>query len=90
MKEKILKIIEIYGIENQYTCAIEEMSELIRAICKFKRYNKKEYIKDIIEEMADVQNSINILKIIFDCDEEMINAYIVDKLDRAISNQPKK
>lgn len=48
--------LEHYGIENQESKAIEEMAELIQAICKQS---------NIAEEIADVQIVLNQLKLIY-------------------------
>ena len=61
LKEKQLEIIEHYGMEKQLDQLIEECSELIKAICKHKRYENdrfNNYFDEVIEEMADVENLI--------------------------------
>ena len=52
-----------YGKEHQLNVAIEKMSELIKEICKYKRYyvNRKE----ITEEMADVYVMLWQMELIF-------------------------
>lgn len=47
-KTSLIKIADYYGSENQRRKLIEEMGELIQAICKGK-------LPNIIEECADVQ-----------------------------------
>lgn len=60
-KEILKKAIDTYGEDNQLNMCIEEMSELTKAICKWKRaQNNGEYqnldklAEDITEELADV------------------------------------
>lgn len=60
--------IDTFGEELQLDIAIEEMSELTKAICKYRRYfqsaNSKEREKlldDIAEEIADVSMMMEIL-----------------------------
>ena len=48
------KAINTFGIKNQEDIAIEEMSELTKAIIKHRRYNTEETKENILEEMADV------------------------------------
>jgi NTP pyrophosphatase (non-canonical NTP hydrolase) len=60
--------INTFGIDSQLDMAIEEMSELTKEICKFKRNEKcsrYESLDALAEEMADVIIMIEQLKIIF-------------------------
>lgn len=63
--------------------AIEECSELIKAILKFRRSNAKDSdLRDaVIDEIADVQIMLTQLGIIFNCVEE-VNERIDFKIDR--------
>ena len=60
------------GEANQRRIAIEECSELIKALCKYDRFfadeemDKKILRLNIIEEMADVEIMIDQLKLMFD------------------------
>lgn len=65
--------------------AIEECSELIKAILKFRRSNAKDSdLRDaVIDEIADVQIMLTQLGIIFNCVEE-VNERIDFKIDRQI------
>lgn len=62
-KELYRKAIETYGKDMQLTVAVEELSELIKEICKYKRGGDN--IKNIIEEMADCYIMLDQLEIIF-------------------------
>lgn len=59
LEEVCRKCIEKYGEEKQMDIAIEELSELIQAICKWKRNtNPAETISlrdHVIEELVDVE-----------------------------------
>ena len=62
-EERITKIItraiDAYGYDAQLKMAIEEMSELTKAICKLWRADTEEeferLLEDVTEETADVQ-----------------------------------
>lgn len=54
-----------YGEKAQQMMAIEEMSELTKAICKYWRYPTPETVTDILEEMADVEIMLEQLKLMF-------------------------
>ena len=76
-------IVETYGNDVQEDMAIEECSELIKAILKFRRSNAKDSdLRDaVIDEIADVQIMLTQLGIIFNCVEE-VNERIDFKIDR--------
>lgn len=63
--------IETWGAEAQIAVAIEEMSELTKALCKYLRYyvaNQGDYTAiaaDIREEMADVGIMLNQMALLF-------------------------
>lgn len=75
-------IVETYGSDKQEDMAIEECSELIKAILKFRRSNAKDSdLRDaVIDEIADVQIMLTQLGIIFNCVEE-VNERIDFKID---------
>ena len=76
-------IVETYGSDKQEDRAIEECSELIKAILKFRRSNAQDSdLRDaVIDEIADVQIMLTQLGIIFNCVEE-VNERIDFKIDR--------
>lgn len=57
------KAIETYGTDKQVLKTIEEMSELIKELCK--RDGSEESFDRILEEMVDVQIMLHELTIIF-------------------------
>lgn len=86
MDKKILEsAIEKYGREKQLDMVIEEMAELTKAICKYKRideYYLPEDIRDnLIEETADVKIMIAQLEMIFSFGDE-VGEKIEEKMDR--------
>jgi hypothetical protein len=49
-----VKALHTWGVEAQENMAIEECSELIKAICKTRRGYGSEEFKNLIDEIADV------------------------------------
>lgn len=84
-REVLQLAIEIYDVDNQIFQAIEEMSELTKALLKLRRAkpNKEEInkrIADIEEETADVAIMITQLEMIFDADN--VQKWANTKIDR--------
>ena len=82
------RAIEVYGKDMQLNVAIEELSELIKELCKNKR--GAENRKAIIEEMADCLIVIDQMGIIFDIsDEELFEMYTqkVKRLEKRLEEQ---
>ena len=78
--EILKKAIEIYGKDMQLNVAIEELSELIKEICKNKRGSNNR--KNIIEEMADCYIMLEQVAIIFDISNHDINEVVSYKIER--------
>ena len=76
--DTVKRAIDIYGVKNQEDVAIEEMSELTKAIIKNRRYNTEETRANISEEIVDVQIMLN--QLLF-CYGVPSNLY-TEKLDR--------
>ena len=74
------RAIEAYGKDMQLTVAVEEFSELIKEICKYKRGNNNR--KNIIEEMADCYIMLEQLAMIFDIPCHAINEVVDKKITR--------
>lgn len=70
--ELLTRAIRVYGEPAQIDMAIEEMSELTKALCKVKRAHggpeTTAAIGNVIEEIADVQIMLDQLRIIFGSD----------------------
>jgi len=74
-------IANYYGHESQTMIAIEEMSELIKELCKKQRgYDRH---KNITEEIADVSIMIEQLISLYDCKSE-VSKMIDYKLERQL------
>lgn len=81
MNKEILKqAIETYGDNAQLDMCVEEMSELTKEICKFKRGSINR--NGIVEELADVTIMLEQLKIMFSVSERELNNVIDSKVDR--------
>ena len=74
------KAIQTYGKDMQLTVAVEELSELIKEICKNKRGQANR--KNIIEEMADCYIMLEQLAIIFDIPNHALNEVASQKIER--------
>jgi len=85
MNEILEKAIETYGEDAQIDKAIEEMSELTKALLK-DRHRTKDYEEDILfdavaEEMADVHIMLEQLSMIYN-NAEQVCRYQNEKLKR--------
>lgn len=72
-KEVLQKAIDTYGINAQLDMCIEEMSELTKAICKYKRIYSTvgnvmtaDIYDNVCEETADVLIMIEQMQMMFD------------------------
>lgn len=74
------KAIATYGADLQLTVAVEELSELIKEICKNKR--GKDNRDQIIEEMADCYIMLEQLAIIFEIPNHAIKEVASNKIAR--------
>jgi NTP pyrophosphatase (non-canonical NTP hydrolase) len=76
-KEAAKEVVLYKGNEHQKLKAIEELSELIRAISKDDR-------KNIIEEIGDVKFLLKQLQIIYLIDKKEIDLVLQEKIDKII------
>lgn len=91
--ELLKRAIRTYGESAQVDMAIEEMSELTKALCKVKRAHggpeTMATISNVIEEIADVQIMLDQLRIIFggsaDAEEVKLER-LSGRLDRATAS----
>ena len=74
------RAVGIYGKDMQLNVAIEELSELIKEICKNKR--GADNIDNITEELADCYIMMAQLEIIFDIKPISLYSWIDEKLAR--------
>lgn len=80
--------INTYGIPRQEDVAIEEMSELIKAIIKNRRTPDKSHKDDIREEIADVFIMITQLKMIYGGNIEEIIDQKISRLQKRLEDKP--
>lgn len=79
-REEVYRMaVACFGKPPQKLMAIEEMSELTKAICKDFRGNLN--MENLVEEMADVQIMLEQLKIIYDA-HEAVDAAMELKIKR--------
>lgn len=94
MEEELKEIVRTYGEVSQIEMAIEEMSELTKALLKHRRAIRNgEYTEaredDIAEEMADVWIMLKQLEIIFD-NKDKIKNYMDFKVQRQLKRMEVK
>lgn len=82
MKELYRKAQAIWGKQVQEDIAIEELSELTKAIVKLRRYGRLTDWSNLIEEIADVEIMIEQLKIMHNIPEENVEAHRKVKLSK--------
>lgn len=92
-EQKIKYIADHYGYESQSRQLIEELSELIQAVCKHNRVFDGKQLSEssecpekdaITEEIADVEIMIAQIKYLLGVDEDELSQIIESKLDRQI------
>lgn len=82
-KNLLIQAIEKWGEQSQLDMCIEECSELIKAIIKSRRASGKEWVgkvKEIQEEVADVEIMIEQMRLMLDANE--INRIKHAKMER--------
>lgn len=72
--------LDTFGIDKQLDIAIEEMSELTKAIIKHRRCASKETYENLCEETADV--AIMIEQIFVSTRRDNVAKYAVEKINR--------
>lgn len=87
-KEVIHKMLDKFGEDSQIDVAIEEMSELIKELVKYKRSKihfreRQAASRDhVVEEIADVTFMLEYLIEIFDIDLDDLAQTIQEKAER--------
>lgn len=91
MKQLLERVITANGMNKQLDIAIEELSELIQAICKLKRYGytDEECYFNLAEEMADVEIVLAELKLMFDNEDNVKEwkGYQLDRLEKRLNKK---
>lgn len=85
-KKELEKFIAFYGKDSRIDIAIEEMSELTKALCKERRYraNLNAYnavYENMTDEMADVYIMLEQLMMVFGNENEVLN-HVSQKIER--------
>lgn len=57
-------ISQYYGLDKQLDQLVEECSELIKAVQKYKRHSNSESVRDILEEIADTEIMTSQIKLL--------------------------
>ena len=81
-QELFQEAIKRYGADSQLNVAIEEMSELIKELCKMKRYGDQYDVQKVIEEIADVEIMLEQVLMLFKLQQGDIDLYKTAKLQR--------
>ena len=76
----MLQALSRYGVDAQDDIAIEEMSELTKAIIKNRRYKTFATLENLYEELADVY--IMLEQIMMSLDKDRVQNYVNSKLQR--------
>lgn len=89
----IKKIISTYDQSSRADLAIEEMAELQKALLKYRRADRLELqalrMKDIAEEIADVQIMLDQLIEVYDCRDD-VERMIGYKIERQLKRIERK
>ncbi|MCI8284564.1 MAG: hypothetical protein HFE90_04755 [Firmicutes bacterium] len=78
----IKTLIESYDEKDTDCIIFEEPEELIQAFSKFKRYGGLQERANLMEEMADVYITLEMLKVIYNIEDREVNYWIDKKMQR--------
>ena len=84
--DKLKKIADTFGFDEQTKQLNEEMAELTVALNKFRRYGKMQREKrraDVVTEIADVYIMLEQMKYFLDCQDE-VDKEIEYKIERTL------
>lgn len=84
MKDKLLKIINTYGIDKQLKYIHSEYFELDEAILTARDYPYDEEINHIAEEIADVMVMLKQFQYYFNIEDEQIEKVMDYKINRQL------
>lgn len=84
MKKEITEIADYFGYEQQKNMLIEEQAELIQALNKFDRKGTEESFNNIIEEMADVELTVEQTQYLLAVDRQTIDKIKEEKIERTL------
>lgn len=92
-EEQYERFLKEWGFSSQSNMCVEEMSELIKELCKLRRYKddpqkKVEVVENIKEEIADVLNTVEQMQWYFGKEEiEKIRAQKIAKAEKRLKNK---
>ena len=86
--EKLLRIFNHYGRRKQRLKAIEELSELQRALARWDLYSVDDNYHNVIEEMADV--IVMIRQFYFAVDRHEVERVVNEKIERTLKRIEKE
>lgn len=85
------RAVKTHGVAAQLEMVVEECSELILAIQKYKRDGCGQNVQNIVEEAADVENMVDQIRIIFG--DQRVNeakAFKVARLEGRLNEHDRK
>ncbi len=90
-REILYRVIDANGKDKQIDIAIEEMSELTKALLKDRRYHTEQTKRDVTEEMADVFICMEQLTIMYQnmCAVEQVEKEKLSRLERRLNDEQK-
>lgn len=80
----VKRIADHFGYEKQKNMLIEEMAELIQALNKFDRKKNEEAYENVIEEMADVELTVEQTQYLLAVDRQTIDKIKEEKIERTL------
>ena len=83
-KNEIHEIADYYGYETQGGMMVEECAELIQAVNKYSRDHSADNVRQISEEIADVEIMLSQIKYLLSIDKDAIEDVKRGKLNRQI------
>ena len=84
MSNEEKRVADYYGLDAQINQSMEEMAELIQALNKYRRANRSLIeLRNVIEEIADVEIMLEQLKYLLDIEPERIDMVKAFKIRRA-------
>jgi hypothetical protein len=83
-KAKCRKIAETYGLRNQETQAVSELTELQYVLTRRPNQRTTNWKEQLVDEIADVRIMCRQLQTLYDIDDDTINEKIDYKLNRQL------
>ena len=71
-----------WGLNAQVGQTVEECAELIMALQKYYRLPREEAVKNILDEIADVEMMLAQMRLVFNIDDDALRKRIEYKFER--------